>query len=420
MSDPQGVERGLSRRRFLGMSAGASALLVPGVSTLLAACTKSATEVSTGVPTGGPSNPVELPIFADNQPIASGLSRESGPLKVYALSDFLAPATFKAFEKQYGVNVEVSTFGNYEEALRKLASGDVQIDVYMPAQEQLGKLVAAKLLQPLNNSCIPNRSNLWPDLADPWYDKGGRYSVVNTVTTTGVGWRTDMISIDPADFENPWDMLWDPSAKGKVAFYDQFRESMAMAFYRNGGMDPNTSSQDEIDKAKEALLSLVTQNDARITVDCAYLGIPTGKFAIAHAFSGDMAWATYYLPKGQSPSILRYVWPRAFTGGRAGGHVGTDNFCVARGAQSPVLAHLFINHAVSTEQAFVFYGWAGVQTAQKSMTEESLMAKGLLPENLASTILRPEDLAGAAWLQTLEPALERTYLDAWMEVQRGA
>jgi spermidine/putrescine-binding protein len=257
-------------------------------------------------------------------------------------------------------------------------------------------------------------------LADPWYDKGGRYGVVNTVTNTGVGWRTDMITIDPADFENPWDMLWDPSTKGKVALMDSFRESMAMAFYRNGGMDPNTSSQDEIDKAKEALLSLVTQNDARLTNTGGYLGIPEGKFAIAHAFNGDMTSAQYFLPKGQSPSILRYVWPRSFTQGRVGGHIGTDNFCIVRGARNPVLAHLFINFAISTEQAWAFYAYIAYQLPQKEMTPDSLTAKGLVPENLASTILRPEDLAGAAWLQTLEPALERTYLDAWMEVQRGA
>jgi len=232
--------------------------------------------------------------------------------------------------------------------------------------------LAVKLLQPLNNSYIPNRSNIWPELADPWYDKGSQYSVVNTVTTIGVAWRTDMTTIDPADFENPWNMLWDPSAKGKVGFYDQFREAMAFAFYRNGGMDPNTSSQDEIDKTKDALLSLVTENDARITVDCAYLGIPEGKFAISHSFSGDMGAAQHFLPKGQSPSTLRYVSPRAFTNGRVGGHIGTDNYVVARASQSPVLAHLFINHAVSTEQASEFYGWVGGRPGPAEVDDEEL------------------------------------------------
>lgn len=412
--------RSVSRRRFLGMSAGAGALLVPGMGTLLAACSKSSSDgVDTAVPTGGPSNPVELPIYDGNPAIASDLSAESGPLKVYAFPDYLAPASLKSFEQQYGVDVEVSNFGNYEEALRKLASGDVQIDVYLPPQEQLGKLVAAKILQPLNNSYIPNRSNLWPELADPWYDKGGRYTVANALTTTGVGWRTDMITIDPAGFSNPWDMLWDPAAKGKVAIYDQFREAMAMAFYRNGGMDPNTSSQVEIDKAKDALLSLVTENDARFTLG-AYIDIPEGKFAISHAFSGDMSGAQFFLPKGDSPSILRYVWPLSFTDGGVGGHVGTDNFTVVRGAQNPVLAHLFINHLASPEQAFEFYAWAAIQTPQQTMTADSLTAEGLLPADLASTIVQPAELAGAAWLQTLEPEVERRYLEAWSEVQRGA
>lgn len=421
MSDPREVQAGISRRRFLGMSAGAGALLAPGVSTLLAACGKSPTGLeSNGVPTGGPSNPVEMPIFDDNPPIDSGLSPEAGPLKVYAWPDYFAPATFKSFKEQFGVDVEVVNFGTYEEALRKLDSGEMDVDVYLPPQEQLGKLVAAELLQPLNNSYIPNRSNLWPELADPWYDKGARYSVVNTVTTDGVIWRTDMISIDPADFSNPWNMLWDPSTKGKVAFYDMFREAMACAFYRNGGMDPNTSSQDEIDKARDALVSLVTDNDARITNTCGYLGIPEGKFAICQCLSADPLTAPYFLPKGQSPSILRFVAPNVSTEGRVGGHIGVDVFTVSRRAKSPVLAHLFINHAISTEQAWEFFNFIGIQVAQKSMTEEAMIAKGRLPENLVSAWIRPEDLAGAAWLQSLEPSVERRYLDAWMEVQRGA
>ncbi len=55
-------------------------------------------------------------------------------------------------------------------------------------------MVAADLLRPLNHDYIPNIDNLWPQFQNPWYDAGWRYSVPYTVYTTGIGWRTDMVS----------------------------------------------------------------------------------------------------------------------------------------------------------------------------------------------------------------------------------
>jgi spermidine/putrescine-binding protein len=213
-------------------------------------------------------------------------------------------------------------------------------------------------------------------------------------------------------------MLWDPSAKGKVALYDQYREGMAVGLYASGGTDPSTSDDAAIQAAQDMLVDLMIENDGRFTFG-AYVDLPEGKFAISHAFNSDPIGGQFFLPKDVNPSVLRYVWPRGASGGSVGGHVGTDNFTVLRGAGNPVLAHEFINYAITPEQALNFFAYIGVPVPQTTMTADSLVADGLLPATLASAILEPSQLEGAAWLQTLAPQVDAEYLDAWTQVQRA-
>ncbi len=142
-----------------------------------------------------PNRPITLPIYRDNRAIPSGLPHEKGPLQFYNWIDYINPDVITSFQKKYGVKVEISTFTTIDEAVAKLASGAVQFDVFVPETVFLEQLVVGKILQPLNHSYIPNlAANVWPSLADPWYDVGSRYSVPYTVYTTGIGWRSDFPS----------------------------------------------------------------------------------------------------------------------------------------------------------------------------------------------------------------------------------
>ena len=109
------------------------------------------------------------------------------------------------------MTVEVTTFISMDEAIAKLSSGDTQFDVYFPTADVIGKVAAGKLLQPLNKSYIPNVTNVWESLQDPFYDKGGVYSVPYTLFTTGIGYRVDAVVKTPDMFDNPYDIFWDPA-----------------------------------------------------------------------------------------------------------------------------------------------------------------------------------------------------------------
>src|SRR5262249_37789293 len=151
--------------------------------------------------------------------------------------------------KQYassGVNVELSTFANMDEALAKIRSGQVDFDVFVPTIDVLGKLITREYLRPLNHSYLTNLSNVWTELQDPYYDRGARYTVPYVTYTTGIAWRTDMVSEDVSKRPNPYDVFWDPKYKNQTEVLDDYRETIGMTLLRNKIYDLNTGSPKDL------------------------------------------------------------------------------------------------------------------------------------------------------------------------------
>lgn len=427
------LAQGMSRRDFLRLSGGA------GLAAFLAACAGETTtttapaggggttapetmpETETGEPQiviGTPDNPAEQPIYADNPPIESGLEPEPGPLRVYNWADYIWPRVLKDFAAEYGVEFELSTFYNLEESIRKLRTGDVSFDVYFPTAENIGQLVAGKLLQPLNLDYIPNLSNVWPQLQDPFYDKGSRYTVPYTVYQTGIGWREDMVGASPETFEIPWDAFWDPANRGITGLYDDFRETIGVGLYHNGILDINTTDPADVEKSKNSLIEANEALDIKYSIDGAYIKIPEAKLGLHHAWSGDMAAAPYYAPKGVDPTPMRYLWPPK-ANASAGGYVSNDLITIPRNAEHPVLAHHFLNFMLSEKFALKNFSWVLYQPPQTSIDPDNLVAEGYIPDYLASTVVRPEDWELGQQPLQLPPEGLALWLDAWSQIRAG-
>jgi spermidine/putrescine transport system substrate-binding protein len=385
---------GTSRRTFIKRAASVAAgVSVPG---LLAAC-GTTTPVATGGGSaaahgpGGlalarPNNPVTLPIYAGNKAIASGLQPEKGPLQFYNWDQYINTDVVKAFEKKYGVNVQISTFTTIDEAVSKIASGNVQFDVFVPELVFLERLVVGKVLQPLNLSYIPNlKANVWPSLNSPWYDVGSRYTVPYTIYTTGIGWRTDKLpGFDPATLSNPWSALWvqGPKISGKVGLLDDQHEGLAMGLLHDGVTDVNTENEKQLNASKDALIKLVSSANLKFDTN-EYQHLADGSLWLHQAWSGDMSSVPAYVSKGTKPSVFRYWWP---TDGR--GPINNDTFAILKGAKNPVLAHLFLNHLLDTKQVFNNFTFLYYQQPINAMTPEALVKQGLIVPNLRSTIIR--------------------------------
>jgi spermidine/putrescine transport system substrate-binding protein len=418
-----------SRRDFLLRSGGA-ALSLSSVASILAACSNSTT-ASTAANTGGawpvgpggiplarPSHPVTLNRW--EAPIASGMKPETGgTFDIFNYPAYIDPAVLKAFGKKYGVTVKVTPFDDITTGVTKLASGTVSPDVTEMTPDQLPRVVAGKLVKPLNLDYIPNLKNVWSGFQSPYYDVGSRYGVPYTVYTTGIAYRTDQVKEDIPNLKpNPWDIFWHAQKyTGKTALLSEVRETIAMALLHRGIKDINTEDPKLVNRAVKDLQELYNVCSIKVG-DLQYENVPENKAWLNQAWSGDMlAGYLYYLPNKQTGKLLRFWNP-----GYGVGPIGNDMWCVCSTTKKPVLAHLFLNYMLDNGVAYKnFVDFNGYQPPLSEIAPESLISKGVIPETLSSSVLTERDFGPKALSEAgLTTAGQSLWQDGYATFLSGA
>jgi spermidine/putrescine transport system substrate-binding protein len=407
-----GVPRKLTRRSFLGGSAGA-ALAALGAAPLLSGCASALAGTGT-VPLPRPGHPVRWPIFPGNSAIKPNLPPEpDATLQIYTWVAYINQACVDAFAKKYKVKVQVTTFNTMDEAISKLRNR-LSFDLLIGATvDVLGQLIESQLIQPLNHSYIPNISQAWPDFTNPFYDQGWQYTVPYTIYTTGISWRKDLVDENPYAMANPWAMPWQAKYKGRVAILDDYRESISLGLMKNGVFDLNTTDFGQISASRKALEDLTRLVNVRIDNND-YTEVPDGDTWIHHAWSGDMAAAGSYMPKGVPVSDVGYWFP---ADGK--GPVANDTNVILKSAHNPVLAHMFLNYMQDLPNVLENISFNGYMQPLNGVTPQVLVKEQILPEALLSTVVLPSYFRrGVAELQ-LPVDVDALWQQAWLVVSNG-
>jgi spermidine/putrescine transport system substrate-binding protein len=411
---PDGTRRrpGFSRRQALKRGF-AAALLAGGGASVLDACAPYLVGAN-NIPLPRPSNPVTWPVTG-NAAIASNLKPEAGAtLQVYNWVAYINQSCVNSFAKKYNCKVEVTTFNTMNEALSKLRSG-LKFDVLMGATvDVLGDLIESKLIQPLNHSYITNIDQAWPDFQNPYYDRGWQYTVPYTIYTTGIAWRKDLVPENPATMANPWkEMFFQPKYQGKVAILDDYREGISLGLMMNGIYDLNTTSKSQIQLSQQTLLRLADMVDMQIDNND-YSEVPDGQTWIHHAWSGDMAAAAQYMPKGVPVDVVGYWFPKD-----GKGPIANDTNTVLRSASSPVLAHLFVNYLMDEPVAVENISFNGYMQPLTAITPELLVKEKILPPSLMSTAVLPSDFRHGVGELQLPVDADALWQQAWLVASNG-
>ena len=408
-----------SRREFLQRAA-AAGIALPSMAAVLAACRDSSTDTggpsattgAGGIALASPENPVTLPLYDDIPAIEDGLSQEAGPLRVYNWNDYIYKKVIKQFEAEFGVEVEFTQFGGMAEALNKVQNDTIQWDLFFPTIENVGKLVAAKRVQPWNHTYMSNLQNIWGNFQDPWYDGGAQYTMPYLTWKTGIGYRSDFVE-DPATYDMPFDIFWDTKYAGKVGVLDEYRETIGMALLRNGGTDFNSTDPAELATAVDSLLELLDLVNVEIGPGD-YQKLAEGTSHVRYSWSGNMNYAQYYLPKGTEPDVLGYYYPP-----EGGWEVANDTIVINKEAESPVLAHLFINFLMDKEVALTNFGYEGFQPPLVGVDRATFLEAGFIPPNLENTLVAEEDFAQGQPVLPLSPEDDQLYQDEWARFKAG-
>jgi spermidine/putrescine transport system substrate-binding protein len=407
---------GISRRRALATMGGAG-LVTLGMPYLAGRALAGQPIGPGGIPLARPDQPVKLPLWED--PIKAGLAPESGGnFVIYVYQDYIDKALVTEFCKKHGVEMQMTTFDSMDEAITRLATGAVKPDVFNITPDRLAQAVAGKLIKPINHDYVANLAkNVWPGLQNPFYDVGSQYTVPYTVYTTGIGWRADKIAEDVAKLDNPWSIFWNSQKyKGYVGLLDDSRDALSMAMLYRAFYDINTEDPAEVAKALSDLKALVEICNPKVNIT-EYQTLATGQSWLHQSWSGDLLGAFIsYLPQGDDGSNLRY-----WSAPKGRGVIGNDCWCVCSAASKPVLGHMFLDYVLDQDVAYKnFTGFTGYQPPQNAITADKLIADKIVPENLRTAVMGPDDVGqGALQFGTLTPKGQKLWQDAYAKFTSG-
>jgi spermidine/putrescine transport system substrate-binding protein len=254
-------------------------------------------------------------------------------------------------------------------------------------------------------------------LQSPFYDQESRFTTPYSIWDTGIMWRNDEVTADIAALPNPYDIFWDGAPKDKTHLLSNSRDALSLAMFHKGQTDVNTGDPAVVDSAKSDIADVVAATNAQFDHND-YADIPRGRAWLHQSWSGNVGSAFYFLPAGDTAPNISYYWPGATQG--IPGNVDNDTITILKSAKNPVLAHMFIDYVLDAKNAMTNYTtYTGYQMPIKTITPDQLVGSQVVPDHLASTIVREEDFPKGYRLLELAPDVEALWEGAYQEILAG-
>ncbi len=233
-----------------------------------------------------------------------------------------------AFEAAYPhIKVNYSTYDSNEVLYTKLKNGGISVDVIIPSDYMIARMIKENMLLELDFDNIPNYENIDETFKNTAYDPENKYSVPYTWGTVGILYNSKYV--DEADVAG-WEVLWNEKYAGKILMFDNSRDAFGIAQYLLG-YDVNTTDKAQLqacaDKLKEQR-PLVQQ----YVMDQIYSSMINEEAYIAPYYAGDCMLMM------ESNPDLRFYLPQS-----QGFNLFIDAMCIPTCCQEKEAAELFIN-----------------------------------------------------------------------------
>ena len=265
-------------------------------------------------------NKVTLNVMNWGQNIADG---SDGTLDIIA-----------AFEEKYPhIDVNYTTYDSNESLYAKLAGGGLTVDLIIPSDYMIARLISENMLNPLNFDNIPNYKYVQEQFKNTAFDPENKYSVPYTWGTVGILYNSKYV--DEADVTG-WELLWNKKYAGKILQFDNSRDAFGIAQFLQG-ISINTTDANEL---KQAANKLAEQNPLvrQYVMDQIY-SIMEGENAwIAPYYAGDCMMMMDANPD------LRFYLPQ-----EQGFNLFIDSMCIPTCSENQKEAEMFINFLCEPE-----------------------------------------------------------------------
>ena len=335
-----------------------------------------------------------------------GVNKDQITLNVYNWGQYIADGSdesmdiIRAFEERYPhIKVNYSTYDTNESMYSKLSNGGITVDVIIPSDYMIARLIQEDMLLELDFDNIPNYQYIDETFRDTAYDPENKYSVPYTWGSVGIIYNTKYV--DEADVIG-WELLWNETYKDKILMFGNSRDAFGIAQYMLG-YDVNTTDEAELLHCAEVLK---TQKPVlqQYVMDEIFAIMQNEEAWIAPCYAGD---AMTMMDENEDLAFYRPA--------RQGFNVFIDAMCIPTCAKEKEAAELFINFLCDPEIAGANMDWICYSTPISE-------AKNFMdPEAASSPVSYPDpaDLEKGTSFAYLPEETSRFVESLFMQVRNG-
>ena len=320
-------------------------------------------------------------------------TQEQVTLNVYNWGQYIADGSddslevIAEFERRYpNIKVNYSTYDSNEIMYSKLANGGITVDVIIPSDYMIARLIEEDMLLPINYDNIPNYQYIDETFKNTAYDPENKYSVPYTWGTVGILYNTKYV--DEADVTG-WELLWNEKYVGKILMFGNSRDAFGVAQYLLG-YDVNTTDKEQLNACAQKLKEQkpVLQ---QYVMDEIFATMQNEEAWIAPYYAGDCLTMmgenenlAFYLPEDQGFNLF------------------IDAMCIPSCAKEKEAAETFINFLCDPEIAGANMDWicysTPISAAMDYMDPEAVESPVSYPSdeiliNGSSYVYLPEDIS---------------------------
>jgi spermidine/putrescine transport system substrate-binding protein len=321
---------------------------------------------------------------------------EGQTLSVYNWTTYIAEDTIPNFEELCGVSVVYDTFPTDGDMLARIRQGNPGYDVTFPSPSTLPLMIEEGLLEQFDKANIPNMANLEPKFMGVYFDPENNYSVPYQWGTIGIGYNRTALGKDITSWEEMF------SHDGPVSWIEDVRAMMGAALLMLG-KDPNTTSEEDINAARDFLIE-TGRNVTYINQDDGQEVLARGEVDMTSEYSGDI----FQIIDECACEDYGYVIPQEGT------LYWFDSIVIPAGAPNKALAEVFIDYILDPQVGADISNYTAYGSPNKASIEQGLID----PELLNNPGIYPSDET----LQNLffsqqDADTEYLYNNAWEEVK---
>ncbi len=265
--------------------------------------------------------------------LLSGCGGKKTTIYVYNWQEYIGTGeddtldVIAAFEEKYPhIRVKYSTYSDNETMYAKLKNGGITVDVIIPSDYMIGRMIQENMLQELDFNNIPNYAGIDESFKGMAHDPENKYSVPYTWGTVGIIYNKKFVAEEDL---GSWDLLWNKKYDDKILMFGNSRDAFGIAELLLG-YDIN-STDEAVLKACAAKLAEQKPLVQQYVMDEVFAAMVEENAYIAPYYAGD------YVYMAQENENLGFYLPKE------GFNLFVDSMCIPTCAEQKEAAELFIN-----------------------------------------------------------------------------